>query len=404
MKFKIFKDTALMNLVLYVMLLIATPFLLVRNYLQQAIGMLSQWSFSLGILEIPWLVFGISALLLIVLAINIKRVRALHIITFLFVIIMMAIGQSSTDYYFNHDFYELQHNWHYFAYGFFALISWFYHRSKSSSRLRYLWQTFFIAVSISVFDEAAQIVISSRVFDICDIGKDIWGVLVGLTAILMLTRPKAEKIKLLNRNFVNMPKHIWSSVLLLFVFAYIFLNISSILTESRYIGTALLWSIMTYAVVIFLIYIMQFKISRIIVIILLAGLLITGLVTINENKENIVIQKGSGKISWRGITIPWFDIMLQTDGSLRLVDKKIYFNKKDKINRIYGLCDNILLIGSGSKGQGGKGFPALESHFVFNPITKKPLQILIYPNIKACRIYNKLNAEGKKVLLIMHNS
>ena len=30
-------------------------------------------------------------------------------------ILLLALAQNSTDYYFNHEFYELQHTWHYIA-------------------------------------------------------------------------------------------------------------------------------------------------------------------------------------------------------------------------------------------------------------------------------------------------
>jgi len=127
-------------------------------------------------------------------------------------------------------------------------------------------------------------------------------------------------------------------------------------------------------------------------------------ITIKNNPQNIIVQKKPGLFEWRGIPVPYFDLMIKTDGAVQLVDKKRYFNKTDKINRIYGLTDDILLIGSGSRGQGGKGFPDNNSHFIFNPVTKKPLQILVYPNQQACRIYNKLHSEGKKVLFIIHNN
>jgi len=104
------------------------------------------------------------------------------------------------------------------------------------------------------------------------------------------------------------------------------------------------------------------------------------------------------------ISVPYFDLMIKKNGAIRLVDKKLYFNKKDKINRIYGMTEDILLIGSGSRDQGGKGFFDGRSHFVYNPITRRPLQILVYPNQQACRIYNKLNSEDRQVLFIIHNN
>ncbi|MCF7919183.1 MAG: VanZ family protein [Candidatus Cloacimonetes bacterium] len=396
-------NAARINMALYTFLLIATPFLLVRNYLQQAVGMLSQLSFSVAGMNIPYVLSAAILALLLVIIINIRHLRLLHLLVILITIILMGIGQSSTDYYFNHDFYELQHNWHYFAYGIFAWISYLYHKSINTSRVKYIWFTSLQAVLISVFDEGAQIFISGRVFDICDNGKDIWGTMVGLIIVLLLTRDKEEKIKLLYRKPLANLQNPWSSMFILLLFSYIFLNISSILTESRYIPSAILWSFIVYIPLILLLFFLQFRWSRVAVIVLLATIVVSGSITIKKNSTNIIIQKQAGRLSWRGIPVPWFDLMVQTDGVPKLVDKKIYFNKKDKINRIYGLCEDIMLIGSGTKGQGGKGFSSEKSYFVFNPITRRPLQILVYPNLQACRIYNQLQADGKKVLLIIHN-
>ena len=315
----------------------------------------------------------------------------------------MGIGQSSTDYYFNHDFYELQHNWHYFAYGIFAWISYLYHQSKGSSRVRYIWNTMVHGVLISIFDETAQIFISGRVFDICDNGKDIWGMVVGLIVVLLFTKPRDEKIRFLHRNILANLKHTWSAIFILLLFSYIFLNIASVLTETRYLVEVMIWTFVVCLPIISAIYLCQFKVPRIVIIAMLSALLIMGIITINNNKTNIIIQKEAGVLSWRGINVPWFDLMIQTNGVPRLVDKKIYFNKKDKINRIYGLSEDILIMGSGTKGHGAMGFTAGNSNFVFNPITRRPLQILIYPNIQACRIYNQLISEGKKAMIIIHN-
>ncbi|MDP8322891.1 MAG: hypothetical protein RAO94_11120, partial [Candidatus Stygibacter australis] len=148
--------TARVNLLLFQFLLVATPFLLVRNFLQQAIGMFSQWSYTVAGLQVPYVLSAIALGLLIILIINLKRVKLKSLFIFVGVIIMMGIGQGFTDYYFNHDFYELQQNWHYFAYGIFAWISWLYHDQKGHSKARYLWSTLLMGQIISVFDETAQ--------------------------------------------------------------------------------------------------------------------------------------------------------------------------------------------------------------------------------------------------------
>ncbi|MCF7912049.1 MAG: VanZ family protein [Candidatus Cloacimonetes bacterium] len=397
---------ARVNLLLYQFLLVATPFLLVRNYLQQAIGRLSQWSLSLSGLRIPYVMLALILFFVIIAIYNWRRIKLRAFLIFAGVITLMGIGQSFTDYYFNHDFYELQHNWHYFAYGIFAWVSWLYHKEKGNSIIRYLWTTVLMGQLISVFDETAQIFISGRVFDICDIGKDLWGVLVGMIVIVAAESEKLSeyKFRLIHKKPEDNFKNPYSILLILLIYSFFFLSISSILTETRYIVNGLYWTWGIFLIVITSVYLLQFKISRWLVISIIAGLIITAGITIKKNDQNVIIQKRPGLLEWRGIPLPYFDLMIKRNGTVQLVDKKIYFNKKDKINRIYGMTDDILLIGSGSIGQGGKGFYDGNTHFVYNPVTRKPLQILVYPNRQACRIYNQLSSDGKDILFIIHNN
>jgi hypothetical protein len=258
---------------------------------------------------------------------------------------------------------------------------------------------------ISVFDETAQIFISARVFDVCDIGKDLWGNVIGMLVITAAVSPKltAYRFKLLHKKPADNFRNPYSSLFILLIYSFLFLVIGSLITETRYLAEVYLltWSI--FAVLLAVFYVCQYRLGLIVTGLLLLAGAIAGTI-IWKSHPQAVIHKRAGLIQWHGLPLPYFDVMIQPSGKLIPVDKKIYFNKKDKMNRIYGLCDDILLIGSGSKGQGGKGFPDRRSHFVFNPVTRKPLQILIYPNLKACQIYNKLTAEGRKLLFIIHNS
>jgi len=398
------QNIALVNLLLYQFLLVATPFLLVRNYLQQAIGSLSQWSLTLAGFRMPYVLLTLVVFLLIILIYNRQRIKLKAFLIFAAVIVLMGIGQSVTDYYFNHDFFELQHNWHYFAYGVFAWVSYLFHQKKGYSLVRYVWQTVLMGQLISVFDETAQIFISGRVFDICDIGKDLWGVIVGMMVIIVSISSSGHKFRLWHKKLRNYFLNPYSAVFILLIYGFLFLSIGSLLTETRYLGQVMLWSCGSFLFIFILIHLLQFKITRLIIIILLVAIIITSAVTIRQNSQKVIIQKQAGLLQWRGIPVPYFDLMIKKNGNMKLVDKKRYFNKKDKINRIYGMTEDILLIGSGSKGQGGKGFYDGESHFVYNPVTRKPLQILVYPNQQACRIYNQLSSDDKEILFIIHNN
>ena len=82
------------NLILYTLLLIATPFLIVQNYLQQMIGMTSQLSFTLLGIEMPYIV-AIAIIFIITLAVVLwQKIKISHIYVWLFVIFMMILGRS----------------------------------------------------------------------------------------------------------------------------------------------------------------------------------------------------------------------------------------------------------------------------------------------------------------------
>ncbi|MCD6176907.1 MAG: hypothetical protein J7K29_03610, partial [Candidatus Cloacimonetes bacterium] len=120
--------------------------------------------------------------------------------------------------------------------------------------------------------------------------------------------------------------------------------------------------------------------------------------------SNIVYNR-KGMIVYKGIPIPYFDIMIFPDGTFRLVDKKIYFNQKDKVNRIFKYANDILLIGSGENGEGGMGFidEQRETQFIFNSQKKLPLQVIVLKTPNACKEFNLLKNKGYDVMFIIHN-
>ena len=107
---------------MYSMLLVATPFILLQHFLQQAIGEMSAARMSLGDLTVP-IVPSVAVLAVAVLAITFRRqLTGLRIVAGIAVLLLVALAQQIADYYFAHSFYELQQNWHYIAYTLFALM------------------------------------------------------------------------------------------------------------------------------------------------------------------------------------------------------------------------------------------------------------------------------------------
>ena len=174
------------HLFLYILLLVLTPFLLLQNYLQSFIGQMSAESFTVFNFDFPYTV-AIALVFVITLSIIFwKKFTSTRLAAWGFIIFLFWVGQKSTDYYFNHDFYELQYNWHYFAYSIFAYLSYRMFITKKTSPQKIFLYVYFSALCISAFDEAIQIPLSNRVFDLGDIAKDLWGSTIGLIFVFFI--------------------------------------------------------------------------------------------------------------------------------------------------------------------------------------------------------------------------
>jgi len=395
------------HLLFYELLLIATPFLLLQNYLQAAIGIFSELKISLLGISVPVTVliavlFGCAIIVLLR-----KRIKPYHLLIWLIVIVLVRIGQNSTDYYFNHKLYELQHNWHYLAYGIFAYVMYRNLKWKNVPTEKKILITFFLALALSSFDEFIQIYISNRIFDICDVGKDAWGTVNGMIVVyFILARDEMKKFKW-KFNYPHLKDYFKNAKTLLFleiVFTFILLNISSLLTDKVYLFYSVSISLAAFSVFFFIIHFLQYKISRIFIIAFISVLIILqGIFYFKYRTENIIFNK-YGLTVYKGIPIPFFDVMIYENGDFRLVDKKHIFNKRD-IKTISKFADDILLIGSGTYGKGGYGFPErTEVQFIFNNVKKKPLQVIILKTPEACEMFNRLKKQGFKVLFILHNT
>jgi VanZ family protein len=397
----------LLNLSLYVLLLIATPFLLLQNYLQTSIGKLSELFFEVAGFKIPYIIIIALTFSLILIIKNLKHFTRFRIISIIITLFLIFIGQKLSDFYFNHKFYELQYNWHYFAYGIFSYIAYRYFRSKNKSDAKIILYIFIAAICISTFDEFIQIYISNRVFDIGDIGKDAWGTVIGIFFIFFVVK-KGNIIKqgwkIREKKMRDYFKNPFSILILETILTLILLFISSILTEMEYLTIAILISLAIFFLFFLIFHLSQRKIiNKIIIVITIIYFLNQGFFFIKYHKENIV-SNSYGITIYKGIPLFFFDIMIYENGFFRFVDKKHSFNKRD-INTICHHANDILLIGTGKYGDGGNGFPEkIVAQFIFNSVKLKPLQIIILDTPSACKKYNKLKKEGYNVLFIIHNT
>jgi VanZ family protein len=400
--------TARINFFLYSLLLVLTPFLMLQHYLQDAIGMFSDLSFNIIGISIPIVVvLGIALMLFLIIRfhgeLNLRKLIVLAII-----VLLWLLGQQCSDYYLNLPYYQLQHNWHYIAYGIFSILAYQLFVRKNISTSRIIIAIYLRALLISSFDEAAQIFLSRRVFDVSDIAKDLWGVLMGMLFIFFIydTRHKIfEKGWRISRaKPADYFKHPVSLLAMLFIFAFIFLNVSSLLSDSAYVVQIVVASIIIFIPIFLLIHFSYSKRGRRVVFTIITSLLLIQGISFAVNYNKGITYQRNGLVVYRGIPIPYFDIMIFENGFFRLVDKKDVFNQTD-IRFIFTKASDILLIGSGEQERPRMGFPEdLESQFLFNLETRRPLQVIILPTAMACDVYNRLIAENKKIVFIIHNS
>lgn len=397
----------LINLIVFVSLLVATPFLMLQNYLQSFIGKLSLYMLNIGEMEIPYIVIIALIIAIFFIIKNFKYLTKFRIISLIGVVLLMIIGQKLSDFYFNHKFYELQHNWHYFAYGIYAYIAYRYFKSKNKSDAKIILFTFLTAVSASTFDEYFQLHLSNRIFDIGDIGKDMWGTVIGTFFIFFVLKEgsiikgdwrfREKKMK----NYLKNPFAVFCFEL---IFTVILLAVSAQLTNIEYLVYSIFISVIFFLIFFFIFHFSQIKIiNKIVISILIIYILVQGFFFIKYRNDGITYNS-YGITVYKGIPLLFFDVMIFENGTFRFVDKKHDFNFRDK-NTIYHYSNDILLIGSGDENIGGNGFPEKEKpQFVFNTKKMKPLQIIILKTPEACKKFNQLKKEGYNVLFIIHNT
>ena len=105
-----------------------------------------------------------------------------------------------------------------------------------------------------------------------------------------------------------------------------------------------------------------------------------------------------------GVPVVFFDVLVFPDGSFRPVDKKHYFNTRDHTFFLKRKPD-ILLIGSGYEGRGGKGFfDTTPNQFIYNPYIRQGTQLIILPTPDACELFNRMKRAQKNVLFVIHST
>ncbi len=397
-----------LHVVLYSMLLIATPFILLQNFLVETIGAISSSTFELfgrPIPIVPAAALVVAVGLLIRFRSLLTRVRMAAVAV---AVLLIALAQQVTDYYFGHNFYDLQQNWHYIAYGIFAFMMYRDLAPRGVPLARIMLITYCAALLFSAFDEAFQMHMSSRVFDLSDTAKDVWGTLIGMVVVYLCGKQSAALLA--DWRNVRRPRlrdylsHPFSLLIFMTAFGFLFICFSSLLSDFEHWKHVVIFTVASFLVFFFILHISQYKWAKYSLLTILIVAVVGQCYFFARHRSDHIIYNRFGLTVYKGIPIPFFDVLIFPDGTFRPVDKKHYFNSRDQAFFLRHEPD-VLLIGSGTHGRGGTGFPLGEANqFVFNRYTERATQVIILTTPEACRVFNRLKREGKNVLFVLHNT
>ena len=397
----------LTDYILFALLILFTPYVMLSNYLQSVVGLFSQSSFSLFGMDIPVVLTTYILFLLSLTIIYFHRMKRIHLIGIVFAATLYIISYKISDYYLDVSFYSLQQNWHYVTYGIYTLLLYRWLKTKEIDLYKVFMLTASSTLLLSTLDETLQFFTVDRVFDIHDIAKDLWGCSIGLTLIFFIFENKKiqKSEKLLDpRSVKEFLKNPMACLLILLIFASVFLIISSLLSENKYFYLAISLTMLFSLSIVICLYLLRFKRFKLILISMMTLLfVIQSFYFIRHRSDNFTYAKKYLKV-FKGIPIAFFDFLIFPDGSFRLVDKKEHFFKTDMKTMMKSNPD-ILLVGSGSYGQGGKGFPEERPvQFIFNENKGQMVQVITQKTSEAITTYKRLIKEGKKVVCVIHNN
>jgi VanZ family protein len=393
---------------MYSILLVLTPFLLLRRFLQETIANFSRSSFPLGSIDIPIVLIIALVVLILLLILFRAHLTKLRILAGATALLLIAFAQQIADYYFGHHFYELQQNWHYIAYALFAFMMYRDLAPRGIPASGIMLRTFCCGLLFSTFDEGFQFFVSNRGFDMGDIAKDVWGTLVGMALLYLGENPSGALFlhwkPLRHPSLRGYFRHPSSVLILLAALSLLFLCFSSLLTDLANWGLIIVLTMTSFVACFLLFHISQFRWGKYsLVTILCVGFVVQAYFFV-KHRSDYIVHNQFGLTVYKGIPIPFFDVMIFPNGMFRLVDKKHYFGTRDQ-NFFRRQKPDILLIGSGIHGNGGRGFAQeAVSQFIYNKMTDEGIQVVILKNADACRVFNRLKREGKRVLFVLHNT
>lgn len=396
---------------MYSLLLIFTPFIMLHAFLQESISKLSQAKVAVFDQELPLSVLlGILVLVGFIIGLR-KRITRYRAVVFCGCCFMVVLSQNICDYYSGNPFYDLQQIWHYLAYAGFTFFTYRYFSRLNYPAPQIIVITYCLALVLSLFDEAFQFFLASRVFDINDTAKDGWGTLIGLIVIYLVWDHglvvKREGYKVRHdriRDYFDSP----TALLVLGVACnFCFLVVSALMSELRLLPYAMATTGVISVIIVALIHYSRIKlIRRAVATTVVLGAAVQ-LVSFINYRDRYIVYNRPGLTVYKGIVVPLVDFLIYPNGLVRPVDKKHSFNTQDQAF-LGNLKPDILLVGSGSEGQGGLGLGLqgkITVDFYYNPAIQRCTQLIVAPTPIACRIFNQLKeTKESRIVFVVHNT
>jgi hypothetical protein len=402
------KTIAMVQYILFAIFVVATPFVVVTKFLQGAVHEISHFSFRLLGHSIPIIAFSVILAFVAFLIWQRKNINSRRVFGGLFVIGMISISMYLQDLYGGMAVFDLQSNWHYITYGTYVFFFFRAHNLRHMPINKRVLYSYASAFLMSSFDELFQYFLSNRIFDVSDIAKDAWGCCMGLIVLFFVSetygRIEFKRARIWKKRFVDYFKDPLTTLMIVWTFTFFMIIISPLITDHKYIILSFSLAAVTFAIVFAIIHFTQFKPFRIAILAVVIILVSALGVSFARNHNRNITYASYGLVVYAGLPVPFFDLLIYPNGMPRLVDKKHFFNNTDK-NFLLDNKPDILLIGSGWSGLGGKGFAREEgTYMLFSNETVKAAQIVILKTPEAIKLFNRLREEGKKVLFVLHNT
>ncbi len=396
------------HLLAYVLIILITPLVLLQGNYRIMIDKISLHSFNIGNLQIHTLLIVLILMAIIVLLYYRKNLSKNRIIGLLLCFVFLEIGHIIPDFYYGNTIYDLYSNSQILGYSLFA---WFYYRllkyhRKSDAFI--IITGFLIALLVSAFGKFLQTTVLSRLLDVSEIGKNIWGIFIGYFFIYFVYEDakNLRKSQIIPPKFIQVYSNPSSALLHIGFFSLVFLIFASFLKWPVFINYAVGIPLLIYIVLIFITRALRIKFFRIIVISLFMIIIIVqGFFTIKYWDDNFVYYRENIAV-YCGIPIIGFDFVVYPCGLFRPVEKKLEFAASDR-DRLAKIGADIILIASGYQSRGAAGYvtPGTnKSDLRYNKYTGDLMHIMVYNTPLALEKYNELKAQGKDILLVVNNS